>query len=188
MYSFEALYKDVKKCDVSSHKLDILKIDMKKIAYDSYNRYNFLKELNLSKVEYNALKKLSSMENIVIHKSDKGNSVVIVNREDYLGRMQEMVDDVSKFEEVEVEDGKDYNFMVKETKEVNNLLAELVQKHSITYAQRMGLQPNGPNPARLYGLPKIHKPSVDGLPKYRPIISQIGSPTYKIAKFLLGFI
>ena len=188
MYPFEALYKDVKKCDVSSHKLDILKINMKKIAYDSYNRYNFLKELNLSKVEYNALKKLSSMENIVIHKSDKGNSVVIVNREDYLRRMQEMVDDVSKFEEVEVEDGKDYNFMHKETKEVHSLLAELVQKHSITYAQRMSLQPDGPNPARLYGLPKIHKPLVDGLPKYRPIISQIGSPTYKIAKFLLGFI
>ena len=50
------------------------------------------------------------------------------------------------------------------------------------------LSPNGSNPARLYGLPKIHKPPVDGLPKYRPIISQIGSPTYEIAKFLLDFV
>ena len=50
------------------------------------------------------------------------------------------------------------------------------------------LSPDGPNPARLYGLPKIHKPPIDGLPKYRPIISQIGSPTYQIAKFLLGFV
>ena len=41
---------------------------------------------------------------------------------------------------------------------------------------------------RLYGLPKIHKPPVNGLPKYRPIISQIGSPTYMIAKFLLDFV
>ena len=44
------------------------------------------------------------------------------------------------------------------------------------------------DPARLYGLPKIHKEPVNGLPKYRPIISQIGSTTYKIAKFLLPFI
>ena len=44
------------------------------------------------------------------------------------------------------------------------------------------------NLTQLYGLPKIHKPIVDGLPKYRPIISQIGSPTYKLAKFLLSFI
>ena len=37
-------------------------------------------------------------------------------------------------------------------------------------------------------MPKIHKPLVAGLPKYRPIISQIGSATYKIAKFLLTFV
>ena len=47
---------------------------------------------------------------------------------------------------------------------------------------------DGPSPACLYGLPKIHKALVDGHPNYRPIISQIGSPTYKIAKYLLDFI
>ena len=40
----------------------------------------------------------------------------------------------------------------------------------------------------MYGLPKIHKPLVNGLPKYRPINSQIGSATYKIAKFLLDYV
>ena len=45
-----------------------------------------------------------------------------------------------------------------------------------------------PSPAHLYGLPKIHKALVDGLPNYRPIISQIGSPTYKIVKYVLDFI
>ena len=34
---------------------------------------------------------------------------------------------------------------------------------------------------------KIHNGLVDGLPNYRPIISQIGSPTCKIAKSLLDF-
>ena len=47
---------------------------------------------------------------------------------------------------------------------------------------------DGPSPACLYGLPKIHKALVDGHPNYRPIMSQIGSPTYKIAKYLLDFI
>ena len=46
----------------------------------------------------------------------------------------------------------------------------------------------GPSPAHLYGLPKIHKALVDGLPNYRPIISQIGSPTYKTVKYALDFI
>ena len=35
---------------------------------------------------------------------------------------------------------------------------------------------------------KIHKKLVDGFPKCLPVISQIVSPTYKIAKYLLDFI
>ena len=185
---FELLYKTIKGCDISQYKMDLLKIDLKKIAYSSFNNYNFLRELNLSLPEYEALKKLMLRKDIVIHKSDKGNSVVIVNHTDYLKRMQEMVDDTSKFEKVKVKDGKDYNFMLNQKREVDSFLRELVDKGSISETERDKLSPNGPNPARLYGLPKIHKPPVDGLPKYRPIISQIGSPTYMIAKFLLGFV
>ena len=84
-----------------------------------------------------------------------------------------MVDDASKFEKVEVKPDKDYNFMKKEKSDVDDLLSELVDKGSLTAAEREKLSPDGPNPARLYGSPKIHKPLVDGLPKYRPIISQI---------------
>ena len=43
------------------------------------------------------------------------------------------------------------------------------------------IRPTGSNPSRLYGLPKIHK---QGTP-VRPIISQIGSYTYELAKFLV---
>ena len=38
---------------------------------------------------------------------------------------------------------------------------------------------------RLFGLPKIYKALVYGFPKYRPNISQILSPTFTIAKYLL---
>ena len=155
---FELLYKEVKGCDVSRSNLDLLKVNMKKIAWSSFKQYNFLKELNLSRAEYQALKNLSSNESLVIHKSDKGNSVVIVNRDDYVRKMQEMVDDESKFEKVEVKEGKDYNFMVKEKKIVDTFLNQLVAKKSIDEQQRQRLSPWGPNPARLYGSPKIHKP------------------------------
>ena len=74
MTPFELLYKNVKCCDLSQYKLDILKVDLRKVAYSSFNQYNFLKELNLSQPEYQALKNLSSRKYTVIHKSDKGNS------------------------------------------------------------------------------------------------------------------
>ena len=75
--------------------------------------------------------------------------------------------------------------MVKEKKLADNILYE---KNAITCDVKTILTPDEPNPARLYGLPKIHEALVDGLPNYRPIISQIGSPIYKIAKYLLDFI
>ena len=188
MTPYEMLYRDIKGSDATQFDLDVFKVNLKKVAFSSFKRYNFLKELNLSKSEYDALKNLSANKDIVIQKSDKGNSVVIVNRDDYIKRMQDMVNDESKFEKINVPTDKDYNFMKKEKTIVDDLLASLVKNKSIDEKVRWKLCPNGPNPARLYGSPKIHKDPVDGIPKYRPIISQIGSATYKIAKFLLPFI
>ena len=37
----------------------------------------------------------------------------------------------------------------------------------------------------MYGLAKVHKIVTDGIPSFRPILSAIGTPTYKIAKFLV---
>ena len=87
------------------------------------------------------------MKEIVIHKSDKGNSVVIVNRVDYLERMHELVDDGEKFEKLDVQEGKDYNFMVKEKKIVDDFLTMLREKGSITDKEKEMLTPDGPNPA-----------------------------------------
>ena len=102
--------------------------------------------------------------------------------------MSDMVNDESEFEKVDVKENKDYNFMVSEKRNVDSLLSELLSKNSIDETVRSKLSPDGPKPARLYGSPKIHKAPVDGLPKFRPIISQIGSATYNIAKYLLPFL
>ena len=37
----------------------------------------------------------------------------------------------------------------------------------------------------MYGLAKVHKIVTDGLPSFRPILSAIGTPTYKLATFLV---
>ena len=36
----------------------------------------------------------------------------------------------------------------------------------------------------MYGSAKVHKFVTDGLPSFRPILSAINTPTYKLAKFL----
>ena len=66
--------------DVPSSEFDIIKVVLKEYAYNSFK--NFLKELYLSKVEDIALKNLPPLKNIIVQKSDEGNSVVLMNRDD----------------------------------------------------------------------------------------------------------
>ena len=55
---FEMVYRDIKTMDVPSSDLDIIKVALKEYVYSSFKKHNLLKELNLSKDEYNALKNL----------------------------------------------------------------------------------------------------------------------------------
>ena len=181
---FETVYRDIKTMDVPSNDLDIIKVTLKEYAYSSFKKYNILKELNLSRDEYNPHKNLSSLKNIIIQKSDKGNSVVLMNRHDYINRMETLISDPAKFQKFLVPENKDYNFMVKEKKLVDNILDALYEKDAITRDIKTILTPHGPSPARLYGLPKINKVQIH----YSPIISKMGTATYKIAKYLLDFI
>ena len=47
------------------------------------------------------------------------------------------------------------------------------------------VRPVGSKPGTLYGSTKVHKPLINGLPPSRPILSAIGTTTYKLAKFLV---
>ena len=51
----------IKTMDVPSSDLDIIKVALKEYEYSSFKKYNFLKELNLSRDEYNAFKNLPSL-------------------------------------------------------------------------------------------------------------------------------
>ena len=46
----------------------------------------------------------------------------------------------------------------------------------------------GSRPGFLYGFGKVHKKTKNGLPPFRPILSVIGTCTYKLAKLLLPFL
>ena len=46
----------------------------------------------------------------------------------------------------------------------------------------------GSRPGILYGSPQVHEPIIYNCPKFRPILSTIGTPTYKLAKFLVPII
>ena len=52
---------------------------------------------NLSNDEFIALQNLSKNKDLIIQKSDKGNSVVIADRQNYIKNMNNIVSDQNKF-------------------------------------------------------------------------------------------
>ena len=158
---------------------DSIKSGLKNAAYSSLHRYNScIPTSALSKSEFLALKQLSKNKQLVIQKADKGNSVVLLNRTDYIQKMNSIVSDRTKFIPLDIKKGKELSFMEKCERTIRSILDDVTGLTPLTLT---GLQPSGSRPGRLYGLSKIHK---NGAP-LRPILSAIGTPTYALAKFLV---
>ena len=50
---------------------------------------------NLPKTEFDALKSLIRNKELIIQKANKGNTVVLLNRKDYISKMKLILDDTS---------------------------------------------------------------------------------------------
>ena len=70
-------------------------------------------------------------------------------------------------------------------KEFKNILDKLFIKQKLSKMTFHKLDPIGCKPGVLYGLSKVHKVLINGLPKMRPILSAIGTAGYGVSKFLV---
>ena len=123
------LFRDVAKQQVSDNILERLKVEIKREAFSSYDNYSFWDELNISKDEHVALKAFSANNNLIIQKSDKGNSVVLLNRTDYIKRLNEMLSDSSKFKKPSVTLVKEINFLLQQEDRLTNFLKKSKKVH-----------------------------------------------------------
>ena len=81
---FELLYREIQNLDVTDQKKQILKARIKDSALSSFNSYNKdSPTLNLAEEEFASLKSLSKNDSLIIKKSDKGNSIATINKDDY---------------------------------------------------------------------------------------------------------
>ena len=102
--------------------------------------------------------------------------------------MSSILSDETKFRKVNFEKkNNELDYLLDKQGEIVNFLKELRDSNVITQSDFDKLKPSGSQPGVLYGLCKVHKGvSVDGgPPPFRPILSAINTPSYKIAKFLV---
>ena len=88
LVNFELLYRNIHNLGtLPNEDLDSLKAITKEASLFSYRNYNKNLPQHLSQKEFLALPNLRKNKSIFIQKSDKGNSVVIVDKVDYLDKM-----------------------------------------------------------------------------------------------------
>ena len=121
----------------------------------------------------------------VNREADKGNTVGILDKCSYISAIEEILDDKSKFSKLHIPAGKEINQIVYLEKRITSELRLLKNKEIIEKSTYKSIKPVGSRPGIVYGLGKIHKETRNGIPPFRPILSAIGTPTYKLANFLL---
>ena len=102
---------------------------------------------------------------------------------DYIPKLSKILEDTSKFRIVNIEEGKALNHLIHMEERMIRLLKSLEDQGEISEKEKKDLYPAGSQPGVLYGFAKIHKALEDEIPLFRPILSAIGTTTYKLAKF-----
>ena len=104
---FELLFRDIKTNDLTTSQSSSIKSKLLDIAFTSYNFFERKRPVsNLSEAELNALENLTKKKKLVIQKVDKGNTVVIINKNDNKTKMKDILSDSPEVKKLEFGDNK----------------------------------------------------------------------------------
>ena len=205
---FEEFAQNMKNDEISK---EILKERYETLPIDSFMQklqsltYEFLDSAktpqnSLTFEEEKTLVKLKSKvkdNSLIVTKADKGNATVINKRADYIDKLQKILSDKSKFELIE---NPNEDLIQNQEKKLNCILLKLKDEYEDyiledengknikpvkiknTFNEKVynKIRSTGAKCGVCYGLTKVHK---DNLP-VRPIISNIGTYNYNLAKYL----
>ena len=118
-----------------------------------------------------AARELKENKNIVIKKADKSSTYVILNYEEYIQKLNTILSDPHKFKLIEKDPTENLKKKANKIISTNNAAQGNIKLDKIKGEFK---------PGYLYGTVKTHKENYP----LRPIISQITTPTYKLAKKL----
>ena len=156
------------------------KDDLKLKFLRTYNKYSKVKVPNEDK---EVLERLYKNKEILILRQDKGRGVVLMNKVDYLNKSKAFLDGV-EFERLDTDPTKSFQTKVQDT------LRDMKKK--FTKKEYKRLYPSSSRPGLFFGLAKVHKlkddnKNVEELP-LRPVISNIGTATYDVSKYLAALL
>ena len=182
---FEKLYQSILySTDHLTHLTERERSNFKIKFLETFQKYS---SVRLTDEHEAVLNRLHKRDDIVILRQDKGRGVVIVDKTTYISKAEDFL---GGQEFIELQDDPTKSFQTK----VQDTLREMKKSFgpATTYDK---IYPSSARPGRYYGLAKLHKIAnrldeagiVDELPM-RPVISNIGTATYELSRYLAGIL
>ena len=128
---------------------------------------------NITREEQRALAELRRDKNRVILTADKGVSMMVMDKEDYIKKAEELLDQPA-YKSISTDPTTKYK------NKLISLFKTIKTEGGINEVTYRRLNPTGAGSPKFYGLPKVDK---EGMP-LRPIVSSIGDVTYNTSKEL----
>ena len=119
----------------------------------------------------NKIKIITRIRETLIMKPDKGNGIVLLNKEDYTNSMENLFTNKTKFKQL------DSDPTITRLSSLESYLRKLKNINETTETQFKLMRPQNDCTAKGTGLPKIHK-HFNNLASFRPIIYTTGSAHY----------
>ena len=149
--------------------LQAIKIQLSELQTDQSNMRN------LSRAQSKALQNLCKNNNIVINKADKGSTIVIINKKDYI---EEGLKNLNVMRTYKLLSGNPTKHICKQ---ISSTLTDAYKKFYLTKNMYdFCLPPKNTRLARIYFLKKIYKNPMG----IRSIVSSCQSPTENISQFI----
>ena len=170
-----------------------VKTKLRNICHKHYQGFRSSKVFSsiFSKEDVTLLKEWATDTSIIVTKPDKGRGVVILDKGEYVQKMSTILADTSKFRLVcdsldrpSLQPGSIHKLMLQVEDKVNRLLEKMKKLGMISKELYSDLFVSGTVPGILYCLLKVHKLFVP----LRPIFSACGTPTFRLAKYLVGIL
>ena len=128
---------------------------------------------NITREERRALEELRKEKSKIILTADKGVSLVVMDKEEYIRKTQALLDQ-PEYKSIPADPTTRYK------NKLISILKSIKAEGGINEATYRRLYPTEASSPKFYGLPKVHK---QGMP-LRPIVSNIGAVIYQTAKEL----
>lgn len=146
------------------------------------------KHTKKSRSFYKLMKKLIRNKNIIIKPADKGSSLIIMNKDNYLEEANRQFNNKLHYRRIQTTVAKESILTL------NKILVHLHYGGFMTKKHFEYLKPNAKDhrERRFYLLPKIHKKKQkwpkENMPQGRPVVSDCNSETYRAAELLDNFL